>query len=104
VTAESRSSRGTRSLTNDCQLGTFSPLNTPLNATRARIAAGERMPAPHAAHRPVAASACNPWVTSSTRRRSKRSAIDPASGPSSIDGTNYAKVARPTHRALVVSS
>ncbi len=79
------------------------PARTPLRATRARIAPGFLTPPAHAPQSAIAASAISDCVVNSTLRRSKRSAIDPASGPSSITGMNWVKVARPTQNALSVS-
>ncbi len=66
------------------------------------ITTGDSTPALHTSHSVVATTAISDWVTSSSRRRGKRSASDPASGPTSTAGRNWAKVANPTHAALPV--
>jgi hypothetical protein len=104
VTALSSAERGTSSLTNACHDGMFIPATRPLTPTRATRAAGEASPAAHTAQRLTATRAWTDWVTISTRRRAKRSATAPATGPASTVGMSCMNAARPTHAALEVSS
>ena len=102
VTALSSASRGTSSETNACHEPIISPANTPEVAAMAMITPGDRTPAPQAPHRAIATAAWAVDMTSSTVRRSKRSARVPPTGPSIEAVMRRLNEAKPTHAALSV--
>ena len=88
MTALSRSSLGTSSLTNACHEAMPIDAIVPLTATVAVIVHGDVHPAIHSTHKARATTPSKVCVTMSTERREKRSATDPASGASTTPGAN----------------
>ena len=104
VMAEARSARGTSDGTNACQAGIIKPLKIPVSAVKPRISHGFRHPIAQVSHSRPAAKAIAAWVPMRRVRRSRRSASEPPSGPSTNAGMNWAKPARPTKIERFVSS
>ena len=103
VTALSRASRGTSSETKACHEPISRPAKIPDSAAIATIAPGERTPAAHISHSPIATAAWAVCMTMRIRRRSKRSASVPPTGPNSAAVISRLKAAKPTQVSLSVS-
>ena len=103
VTALRRTSRGTSSVTNDCQIGVFTP---PASPDRNASADSEAMVADPDATSAHSANAQAAWPTCaaiSSVRRGYRSASVPPTRPITMNGTYWKNPVMPTSPALPVS-
>lgn len=91
-----RSAPRTNSETNACHAGALIPVMTPPTATRPMITGTEATPVTHAPPIMMAPTPMATWVTSSTRRRSNRSAMVPPNGDIIAMGASWLKAAMPT--------
>ena len=104
VTACSSRSRGTSSVTNDCQIGVLSPPASPDTNASAAIHAVVAEPDATIAYSARAHAACAIWQTTSSARRGNRSASVPPTRPISMNGTYWKKPVTPTSPARPVRS
>src|SRR5690349_8354433 len=96
-TAPSNASRGTSWGTNDCHDAMFTPDAAPYTRRCASRIHGVAAPDTHTAHNENATIICTVWVISTIVRREKRSASEPAHGPTASAGKKFANAAMPSH-------
>ena len=103
VTAFSKVSRGTSSVTNDCQMGMLSPPASPATKASADNVSVVAEPLATRANRASAQIACTTCASTSSNRRGYRSARLPPTRPMSINGRYWKKPVMPTSPARPVS-
>ena len=94
---------GTHSATKACPTGIMNPDTMPFRKKRPTQPPGLRSPAAHATAIPAAVSAATPFTARRSRRRSRLSEIQPATGLTRSMGTKFAKPAIPTQAAEPVN-
>ena len=102
-TAASRSPCATSCGTNACHAAMFSPDAMPEKNSSPTMISGVAAPLSQTAHRPNAITIIPDCVKNSSRLRGKRSASDPASGPTHIAGKNAMNAPTPSHVVDCVS-
>ena len=103
VTAAASCSPGTISRTTACQAGPLSAAPVPIRKVNSRRLAGVSRPAAPTAARPNGAAATQSWATSSTQRRSHRSAMAPANSANRRIGARIAVWTRATMSGVPAS-
>ena len=96
-------SGGTSCGTNACQAAMVMPAPIAPTTTQATMSGGVAMPLTQTPHSAKALDIITTCEHRSTVRREYRSANDPASGPTTVDGKNVQKAPTPTQTVECVS-